>query len=459
MTVDEAKRQLEGMGQGHVLKFLARLTGDERIRLLGQIAELDINQIRRMQAMLADRGGVVEQAIEPAPVLAVTEERSPAAFEAGQTALKQGRVGVVLVAGGQGSRLGFEGPKGCFPIAPVSQATLFEIHARKILGLERQCGAPIPFYIMTSVANDADTRRFFETHEYFGLTPDRVRFFQQGMWPAMDAEGRLILESPSSLFLSPDGHGGILAAMEKNGVFADLDRRGVDTLFYFQVDNPLVDIAAPGFIGLHHLRNAQMSLKVCAKRGPEEGLGVVVRRNGRFAMVEYTELTHEQKHARTPDNELLFNHGSVAIHVFSVDFLKAQARADLPLHLAHKKVPCCDENGNPVKPDKPNAFKFEKFIFDVLLSADRVVNLAFQREEEFSPVKNATGADSPETSRCDQSAKFARWLAAAGVHVPLSSEGLPVHRIEIDPCFALDARTLKARLPAGLSTAGDIHLV
>jgi len=278
------------------------------------------------------------------------------------------------------------------------------------------------------------------------------------MWPAMDANGRIVLDRPDHLFMSPDGHGGILAAMRRRGVLDDMAARGLTTLFYFQVDNPLVEIADPVFIGLHNLRSADMSVKVCPKRDPDEGLGVVVERDGRLAVVEYSELTSEQKRATLPDGRLKFRAGSVAIHVFSLAFLRREAAADLPLHVAHKKVPFCDDRGRTVRPDKPNAYKFEKFIFDALPDANTAVILEFRREDEFSPVKNASGSDSPDTSRRDMTRKFARWLEECGAAVSKDSDGNPAHRIEIDPCFAASAAELKRKLPAGFKLTGDALL-
>jgi len=367
-------------------------------------------------------------------------------------------VGVILVAGGQGTRLGYDGPKGTYRLAPLSGASLFEIHACKILALERRYGSPVPFYIMTSQANDAETRRFFERHGHFGLNPERVHCFSQGMLPAFWPDGRMVLEAPGRLSAAPDGHGGILAALARTGMLADMRRRGLATLFYFQVDNPMVDIADPAFIGLHLRRGAEMSIKVCAKRDPGEGLGVVVERGGRHAVVEYTELTDVQKHARRPDGDLLFKYGSVAIHAFSLDFLERETSAGLPLHQARKKVPYCGEDGVTVKPAAANACKFEKFIFDALPDAANPLVLAFAREDEFAPVKNAEGSDSPATARTAMMEKAARWLAACGVAVPRTPDGRLAVAIEIDPAFAQDAGELKNRLPPGFAPSGDVWL-
>jgi UDP-N-acetylglucosamine/UDP-N-acetylgalactosamine diphosphorylase len=272
------------------------------------------------------------------------------------------------------------------------------------------------------------------------------------MWPALDAKGHIILDQPGHIFMSPDGHGGTLTALAKDGCLADMERRGINTVFYFQVDNPMVEIADPAFIGLHVARQADVSVKLCAKRDPKEGLGVVVERGGRFEMVEYTELTDEQANRRTAAGELYFKYGSVAIHVFSFAFMKAEANKAMPLHVAHKKIPVCQEDGSVVKPEKNNGYKFEKFIFDVLPDAKTVLNLAFDRAEEFSPVKNASGVDSPATCKHDMQAKWLRWFKAAGIQMPVNASGAPVFPMEIDPAYALDAADLKRK---GISLKAD----
>jgi len=254
-----------------------------------------------------------------------------------------------------------------------------------------------------------------------------------------------MLDQPGHIFMSPDGHGGTLTALDKNGCLADMERRGINSVFYFQVDNPMVEIADPAFIGLHVSRRADVSLKLCAKREPKEGLGVVVTRDGHSEMVEYTELTDEQANRRTASNELYFKYGSVAIHVFSYAFMKEEAGKAMPLHTAHKKIPACADDGSVVKPTSNNGYKFEKFIFDVLPDAQTVVNMAFDRAEEFSPVKNATGNDSPATCKRDMQAKWLRWLKSIGIQVSVDAQGVPVFPLEIDPAYALDVADLKKK--------------
>jgi len=458
ITYKRARDLLEKRGQDHVLGFWADLDRRQRAGLLSQVESLDFGTVTAMQALLRGTAGTATGEIVPARVVHPTDKMRREAADIGEQAICGGKVGVIMVAGGQGSRLGFEGPKGCFPVAPITNASLHEIHARKILALEQRYDTSIPLYVMTSESNHRATSDFFEQYEYFGLSKQGVNFFVQGMMPALDGNGKFVLDRRDHIFMGPDGHGGVLSALAAGGIIDDMAKRGIETLFYFQVDNPLVAIADPAFVGFHRAGDTEMSLKVCARRGPEERVGVVAERDGSNVVVEYSELTREQKHAVSPDGGLKFRFGSVAIHIFSLNFISRQAAARPPLHAAHKKVPYCDASGNTVTPAEPNAYKFEKFVFDVLPGAKRTLNLEFVREDEFSPVKNASGSDSRETARRDMILKWARWLEACGVVVPRDGAGVPLHRIEIDPCFASAPEDLKRKLPADFRVTNDVLL-
>ena len=440
MTYEQAKATLEKNGQEQVLRFWKKLSAAERKALLAQIESIDFKELARCKAALAAGGAA--SAKKGKPTAPKVHELKGAALKraaaAGEKELAAGRVGVLLVAGGQGSRLGFDGPKGAYSIGPVTGSSLFYFHARKILALSIRYKTPIPFYVMTSAANYAATVAHFEENDYFGLDPADVIFFKQGMWPGMTPDGKIILDAPGRIFMSPDGHGGMIAALKANGCFENMRKRGVTTLFYFQVDNPLVEIADPAFIGLHALEKSEYSLKLTAKRDPNEGLGMVVKRDGHFDMIEYTEMTDEMNNRRRADGELYFKFGSPAIHVFDRGFLEREAAKAMPLHLAHKKIPFVDDSGKTAKPSEPNGYKFEKFIFDALADAKGVTCMAFDRRDEFSPVKNAEGKDSPATCRADLQAKWRHQLAQAGVDV---ADGVPV---EIDPVYALDAADLSS---------------
>ena len=439
MTYAEAEKRLSSCGQEHVLADWKTLAKGERAALLAQIEQIDPKSVRQCQAALKAGGAAADNAKGRAPKVAELRGAARAkAVAAGERELCAGRVAALLVAGGQGSRLGYDGPKGCFSIGPATGAPLFYFHARKILARSRRYGAAIPFYVMTSEANNEATVRCFEENGYFGLDPKDVFFFTQGMWPGMTKDGKIILDRPGHVFMSPDGHGGLLAALKKSGALADMKRRGVRSVFFFQVDNPLVEIADPAFIGHHVLAKSDYSLKLCAKREPKEKVGMPMQFGKTFRMVEYTEMTDEQCNRRAKDGRLYFLYGSPAIHVFDRAFLAREASKAMPLHLAFKKIPTV-VNGKVVQPSEPNGYKFEKFIFDILPNAARAAFLAFDQKDEFSPVKNAEGSDSPATCQADLRAKWTRWLAEAGVTVP------PDLPLEIDPAYALDAADVRSR--------------
>ena len=436
MNYSEAKKVLESNGQGHVLDFWGKLGVKARKSLLAQIATIDFKELARCRSMLpafvcdkAEKPCAKRTVAPTAPKVAELKGKAYASsVAAGAKELAAGRVGVLLVAGGQGSRLGYEGPKGAYPIGPVTDKPLFHFHARKVLAKTLKYGKSVPFYVMTSEANYEATVACFKENGWFGLDRKDIFFFKQGMWPGMTEDGKIILDEPGHVFMSPDGHGGLLAALKNSGALADMKKRGVKSVFFFQVDNPLVEIADEAFIGYHVQSKSEYSLKLCAKRDPFEKVGMPMKFGNVCKMVEYTEMTDEQCKRKGKDGKLYFLYGSPAIHVFDRAFLEREAMKPMPLHLAHKKIAYLDGNGEVVKPSAPNAYKFEKFIFDILPDAKKAAFLAFDQKEEFSPVKNAEGADSPATCKADMQAKWRRQLAERGILI----NGDAV--LEVDPC-------------------------
>lgn len=455
MDIEEARDILGKAGQSHVLAFWDRLDDAGRAHLLAQISEIDFAAVERLRgallSALAETGGAgappAAGDMEPAPVAELSGPARAEAFARGEEELRAGRVGALLVAGGQGTRLGFDGPKGCFPIGPGSGESLFFFHARKVLAKKRRYGRPVPLYVMTSAANDAATRDFFRKRRFFGLDEEDVFFFRQAMWPALSPDGKMILENPDSVFLSPDGHGGVLSALERSGALADMEARGLSTVFHFQVDNPMPDVAAADAVGFHLLEGADATLEAFERTGPGEKMGMPVLRGGRTAIVEYTEFGEDRMHERAPDGSLRYRWGAPSPFLFSVPFLRREAEAGLPIHLAHKKVPFADASGETVKPDAPNAYKFEKFVFDALADARRVRCLARDRREEYSPVKNAEGDKSPRSVELDLSAKWERWLDQDPWWKDWidhqNSFGFFVNDVEIDPMFADSAEEVR----------------
>jgi UDP-N-acetylglucosamine/UDP-N-acetylgalactosamine diphosphorylase len=437
--------RLREYGQEHVLAWWDRVAGTDRQGLLEQLRGLDLELLRRLYAQ-REQGFALPAAerIQPVPV-AMLDPRDREKRGQGEAALRRGEVAALVVAGGQGSRLGFDHPKGMFPIGPVTKKSLFQIHAEKVLALSRRYGKAVPFLVMTSDATHAETEAFFRAHDNFGLQAEEVTFFQQGTMPALDlATGKLLLEAPGRLFASPNGHGGTLTALADSGLLRRLRERGIRQVFYFQVDNPLVKVADPLFLG-HHLQNrAEVSSKIIPKDSPEDKLGNLVLIDGRCSMIEYSDLPRDLARQTDERGRLRISAGSPAIHLFAVDFLERMTanQEAMPFHLARKKVAHLNEQGQFVEPQRENALKFEKFIFDVLPQADRWTVVETSRREEFEPLKNATGPDSPESVKRALGRLAADWLTAAGVTVPRDS----TVALEVSPLFALDREEFAAKL-------------
>jgi UDP-N-acetylglucosamine/UDP-N-acetylgalactosamine diphosphorylase len=457
----DLRELLRQHGQEHVLAAWDRLAEPERRELLDQLQRLDLAQLRRLYEQ-RDRTDAVPPPgrIQPPPVVRLDVEAQEAR-RLGESALKQGEVAVLVVAGGQGSRLGFDHPKGMFPVGPVTGKSLFQIHAEKTLALARRHGKPIPFLVMTSPATQEETESFFREQGFFGLLADQVYFFCQGTMPALDMQsGRLILEKPGRLFTSPNGHGGTLTALAESGLLDRLRHGGVTQIFYFQVDNPLVKVADPIFLGHHLAARAQVSSKIVAKEGPTDKLGNVVVVDGRCTIIEYSDLPIELARQTDEGDRLRIWAGSPAIHFFDVGFLTrvVGGQARMPFHVARKKVPYVNDWGETAEPERENAFKFEMFIFDVLPLADRWTVVETTRREEFMPLKNASGADSPETVRQALSDLAADWLEKAGVRVPRRADGGAAVPLEISPLVALEAGDLATRVNPALQISGPFYL-
>jgi UDP-N-acetylglucosamine/UDP-N-acetylgalactosamine diphosphorylase len=454
---DDLRQRLRQSQQEHVLAWWDKLPDADRQALLAQLQALDLAQLGKLYAQ-RDHSYTVPPAerIAPVPVIRLGENEAEARLR-GEEALRAGEVAVVLVAGGQGSRLGFDHPKGMFPVGPVTGKTLFQIHAEKVLALARRYGRPVPLLIMTSDATHDETTAFFATEDYFGLPRDDVMFFRQGTMPALDlSTGRLLLEQKGRLFASPNGHGGTLTALADGGLLDRLRQQGIRQIFYFQVDNPLVKVADPVFLGHHLAADAEVSSKVVPKEGPTDKLGNLVLIDGRCSIIEYSDLPLELARQTDDQGRLRIWAGSPAIHFFALDFLVrvTQGEARIPFHVARKKVPYLDEAGNAVQPTKENALKFEMFIFDVLPLARHWTVVETTRDEEFYPLKNATGTDSPETVKQALTNLAADWLTRAGVVVPRTADGRPAFALEVSPLFALDAEEMARRVDRGTAITG-----
>lgn len=445
-------------GQEAVLRFWPTLDAAGRARLLGQLAVIDWHEFETLRRLALARDAdhaptpLDLSAASTPPCLRLRDAANPlppaTAIAAGERLLASGLVGAILVAGGQGTRLGCTGPKGLVRVGPVSQASLFDVLFGRLRAIRRRFGKHVPLAIMTSSATDADTRRFLRDSAHGGLDPDFVHIFRQHDLPALDARfGTLLLDAPDHLAMAPDGHGGMLVALHESGGLDWFGRHGVEHLASFQVDNPLALPLDREFLGYHLLSKADFTTQVVLKREPGERVGIVVAQAGRHAVVEYSDLSPSLAAERRPDGRLRFHAGSIAVHCFTKAFLdRAAARTDsLPLHLAHKAVPCLDDTGTLVRPAAPNAIKFERFIFDLMPLADRVTVVEIEARDGFAPLKNPAGsaADAPEHVHAALVDHARRLLAEAGVTV---ADGIDV---ELDAATILDATDVATVLPRG----------
>jgi UDP-N-acetylglucosamine/UDP-N-acetylgalactosamine diphosphorylase len=459
------REKLKSIHQQNVLRFFDQLGLDSQKKLEAQLRALDLDHIAELaETQVREKAPLpLPKSIEPVkayPREANAEHRAlyQQAEQRGQELLRQGKIGAFLVAGGQGTRLGYDGPKGEYPVTPVKRKPLFQVFAEQLRAFGRDAGKSIPWYIMTSTVNDGPTREFFNQNNYFGYDAKDIFFFEQGMMPAFSMNGEMLLGAKDSLALSPDGHGGSLSALNRSGALEDMRQRGVEHLSYFQVDNPIVHTIDPLFLGLHDLTGSEMSSKTIPKATALEKVGNFVIGDGKLQVIEYSDLPENLALQTNPDGTLRFNAGSIAIHALRRTFierLNQSGRLELPWHRAEKKVPYIDESGNEVKPDKPNAVKLEQFVFDAIPLAKNPIVYTTDRAEDFSPVKNAEGVDSPATSKRDQIRRAARWLEAAGVEVA-TKNGEPDAVIEISPLFATSAQQLATRkLPMQRISSGE----
>lgn len=453
---ESLQSKIEEQGQSQVLRFWDQLDEAEQQQLLGQLSDIDWDQLAALHqgGSNAESGGSKAARAQAPPAIRLDDssgEISMAdAIAKGNELLANGEVGMILVAGGQGTRLGFDQPKGTFPLGPVSGRTLFQILIDQLRARSARAGHDIPLYVMTSPATDSATREFLEENKRFGLAPDLLKIFCQGTMPAVDEKsGDLLLSEKNSLALSPDGHGGMLAAFHKSGCFQDAKDRGVKHLFYAQIDNPLVSVCDPSLLGFHALSGSEMTTQVVRKVDPQEKVGNVVEIDGKVQIIEYSDLPAEMAEQTDESGGLKLWAGNIAVHVFRFDFLeRVSGMADaLPFHLANKKVPYLNDSGELIEPESPNAIKYERFIFDLLPHAENAIVVEADKETSFAPVKNANGApsDTPELSQKAILSLHRQWLTAAGVEVPEAC------RVEIDPLFAIDAEEVadkKGELPS-----------
>ena len=435
--------------QDHVFQYWNELSEREKKLFMTELSTVDFESLNGL-FLQTKEAAQADNDFGPAPYIPRPKDLSDAVWkhakEIGEDKIRSGKVAAFVVAGGQGSRLGFDGPKGAYRMSPVKDKSLFQIHAEKVKKYSMKYGVSVPFFVMTSDINHDATVAHFEENEYFGLRKQDIFLFPQNMIPSLDTHGKLILSGKGGIFKNPDGHGGSLTALRTSGALDEMKKRGIEIISYFQVDNPTVNIVDPVFVGFHFMEKAEVSSKAVVKAYADEKVGSFVRwKDGRDGVVEYSDLPAEKITEKNSDGSLAYAAGSIAIHLFSRDYIEritSGGELSLPFHVARKKI----KQFTPQGVEEIDGFKFEKFVFDALPLAKKSVIIECLREEEFAPVKNSSGVDSVETSRQLMSDLFKSWVRARGITLPES-----VKVLEISPIVAVAPEDLPSgmKIPAG----------
>ncbi len=447
----ELKEILQRFGQMHLQDYFDQLSPAEAGSLMEQLANTNFGELAQLFESFGKPHQWTTLAARAEPPPAIRLDESPGqtptrddARQRGEAALAAGHIGLIIVAGGQGTRLGFEHPKGMLPVGPLSGRTLFQIHIDKLRAINERYRATVPLLVMTSPATDAETRTWLDQHDWFGYPDTHRTIFCQGTMPAVDAStGQILLNDRARLFKSPDGHGGMLDALQKSGCLAELGQRGIRQVFYCQVDNPLCQICDPATIGYHLLSGSEMTSQAIPKTDPLQKVGNLVSIDGKIQIIEYSDLPDEVACQTNADGSLKLWAGSIAVHVMDVAFLQRMSRVNaLPFHLAHKKVPFIDVSGQLVQPKQPNAIKFEKFIFDLLPRANCSIVVEVDPAEAFSPVKNAASESTSTVLTAQQAMtdQARRAIRRLGQEIDEAID------VEISPALLADPVTLKQRV-------------
>lgn len=398
MGYQEAYSKLEKYGQLHVLKYYEELSGEEQEALVAQIENTDFEVLSlcKHKEELNPRGKITPIEVMQLPEI---EQKREEYTRCGLEAIKAGKVGAVLLAGGMGTRLGSDAPKGVYNIGLTKDVFIFQRLLENLLDVVHQADAWIPLYIMTSDKNHEATTAFFKEKNYFGYDPDYVTFFMQDMAPASDYQGKVYMEAKHKMSASPNGNGGWFLSMMKWGVVDKIREAGVEWLNVFAVDNVLQRIADPCFVGATITTGSAVGAKVVKKNAPDEKVGAMCLEDGRPSIVEYYELTEELMNAKDAQGEPAYNFGVILNYLFREKDLEEIVAKKLPLHIVEKKIPYLNEQGELVKPEEPNGYKFEQLVLDMIHELDSCLPYEVVRNYEFAPIKNKTGIDSVESAR------------------------------------------------------------
>ena len=396
MEFKSAAEKLKKYGQEHVLKYYEELNEQEKASLLKQVEDIDFEVIKEGSSFEAKKGEITPIAAMELEEINLKKEHFK---EVGSKAIREGKVGAVLLAGGMGTRLGSDNPKGMYNIGLTKEVYIFERIIRNLLDVVEETGAWVQLFVMTSEKNNDITQSFFKEKNYFGYNPEYIAFFVQDMAPATDYEGKVYMEEKGRISTSPNGNGGWFLSMKKGGMLDIVHRRGIEWINVFAVDNVLQRIADPVFVGAVLEGGYAVGSKVIRKAAPDEKVGVMCLEDGKPSIVEYYELTEALMNTKNEKGDPAYNFGVILNYLFREKDLEDILEKKLPLHVVEKKIPCLDENGNPVNPETPNGHKYEQLVLDMILLMDSCLPFEVVREKEFAPIKNKTGVDSVDSAR------------------------------------------------------------
>jgi UDP-N-acetylglucosamine/UDP-N-acetylgalactosamine diphosphorylase len=447
---DERERA-ERHGQEHIFRFWEDLSEEQKEKLIEHSLKIDYAMIGKLyNACIASKKEEKYDDIEEPDSI----NRYPhsakhnEAIKLGEDAIRRGELAILLPAAGQASRLGYDKPKGLFPCTPITKKPLFKLFSEKILAAQKKYNIKIDIYIMTSEDNNKIITEFFEENQYFGLEKEQFAFFIQGVLPSIDKAGKVLLKSKHEVCFNPNGTGGIYSGLAESDLLDKMIHRDTKYISYFNLDNPFMTPVDPLYLGYHILFGSEISTKV-VERKPLETIGLVVKQDGKHRILEYVNMTPENYMKTAPTGEFLFKATNIAIMILDVSYIEKVHKAGLIDYssAALKKVQHIDENGNPVAPEKPNAYKFESFIFDPMPHAEKSMVFEVLREEEFAPIKNAEGFDSPATAYQMQTDLFKKWLLYAGVKPDIVAK---LNKVEVSPLFAIDKEEFKEKISKDL---------
>lgn len=398
----KAEELLKKYNQNEIIELLDKLDDDKKEKLADSVLNVDFENLTKIFNISKEKKAVDTSGISPMNAIIkddISEEERKKYFELGKNVIQNNQYAVITVAGGQGTRLGHDGPKGTYKVNTINgEKYIFEILCEIMKEATKTYGVEIPWYIMTSEENNSETVAFFKEHNFFGCNPDKIKFFMQSKMPIMSKDGKILVDKDFKVKQASDGHGGIFNSMKRAGIIDELSSNGVKWVFTCGVDNILVNMVDPYLVGLAIDKNCKLATRSLVKNSPSEKIGVICKQNNKVKVIEYTELPEEMANKVDSNGNLVFGESHVMFNLFSLDAIKRIAEEKLPYHVAFKKNDYINSNGQLVKAESPNSYKFESFIFDSFEMFDDMAILRTKREDEFAPIKNATGVDSPETA-------------------------------------------------------------